>query len=131
MLNEKIKYWIDSAASDLDAAKILLDNNKILQSLFHCNITVEKSFKAYYSFIKNEEPPHLHNLIMLSEKCELVKIMPDSYKKTLDILMPLNIKERTQDEEKKLLKIYTRDKNTEIYNQTEALHKWIISLINK
>ncbi|MBI5418224.1 HEPN domain-containing protein [Candidatus Poribacteria bacterium] len=129
--NQKIEYWIDNAKSDLEAAEILFNNNKFLQSLFYCHLTIEKILKAYYWYINNEEPPYVHNLIVLSNRAKINEIMSDDFKKTIDILMPLNIKGRYPDEEKELLKVYNFAKTKEIYTKTEELYKWILKLMKK
>ncbi len=130
-ISKKIDYWIDSANSDIEAAGILLENKKYLQSLFFCNLTIEKALKAYYWFSNNEEPPYIHNLILLSEKNQLNGIMPAHHKETIDILMPLNIKGRYPDEEKELLKVYSSEKTREIFFMTKELYKWILQLLKR
>jgi len=92
-IQQKISYWIESADSDFEAAKILLINDKYLQSLFYCNLVIEKALKAYYWYINKKEPPYTHNLIILSSKSKIDKIMREEHKRTIDILMPLNIKD--------------------------------------
>lgn len=130
-IQQKISYWIESADSDFEAAKILLINDKYLQSLFYCNLVIEKALKAYYWYINEKEPPYTHNLIILSSKCKIDEIIKDEQQKTIDLLMPLNIKGRYPDEEKELLKVYTSEKTKEIFDKTEELYKWILKLLKK
>jgi len=130
-IQQKISYWIESADSDFEAAKILLENNKYLQSLFYCNLVIEKALKAYYWFANGTEPPYTHNLIILCSKCNLQEVINNKQKKTIDRLMPLNIKTRYPDEEKELLKVYTSEKTNDIFNMTEELYKWILRLLKK
>ncbi|MBE2227880.1 MAG: HEPN domain-containing protein [Ignavibacteria bacterium] len=44
--DKQVEYWISGADSDLDTAKLLLENNKILHGLFFCHLSIEKAIKA-------------------------------------------------------------------------------------
>lgn len=65
MLNiqKQIEYWISNAESDLETAKLLISNNKILHGLFFCHLVIEKALKAHVTKDTNEVPPKSHNLI--------------------------------------------------------------------
>jgi HEPN domain-containing protein len=130
-IQQKISYWIESADSDFEAAKILLENHKYMQSLFYCNLVIEKALKAYFWYSNQKEPPYTHNLIILASKCKINEIINQRQQETIDLLMPLNIKTRYPDEEKELLKVYTHEKTQEIYDKTEELYKWILQLLKK
>jgi len=73
MINVKtqIDYWISSAEEDLDTAKLLIDNNKIVSGLFFCHLVIEKAVKAHLVKSTDQIPPKSHNLIFLSEKTDL------------------------------------------------------------
>ena len=64
-INKQIEYWKSGAESDLETAEILINNNKLLQGLFFCHLTVEKTIKALVVKETKEIPPKTHNLLYL------------------------------------------------------------------
>jgi len=42
----QVLYWVNGSDSDLETSKLLLDNGKILHSLFFCHLSVEKLIKS-------------------------------------------------------------------------------------
>lgn len=47
--------WFDTAASDLDTAKILISNGKFAHSCFHAHQAAEKAIKSVWYFV-GEDP---------------------------------------------------------------------------
>ncbi len=68
-MDEKVKYWIDTAQYDMDTADVMLETNRYLYVGFMCHQVIEKSIKAVIAS-NGVFPPKLHNLMMLSEKAE-------------------------------------------------------------
>ena len=67
-IEKQIEYWKEGAISDLEAASILLNNNKFLNALFFCHLAIEKALKAHYVKIYSIVPPRTHNLGFLLDK---------------------------------------------------------------
>lgn len=65
---KQVEYWITNAENDLETAKLLIDNRKILHGLFFCHLVIEKAIKAHVVIETKEIPPKSHNLIYLSER---------------------------------------------------------------
>ena len=66
-LNEHIKYWLNSAEHDLDAAESLFKSEKYDWCLFIGHLVLEKTLKAI--FVKNHNNkilPKIHNLLKLA-----------------------------------------------------------------
>ena len=59
------KEWLDFADRDLEAARLLVDNEYVSNAvLFHCQQCVEKCLKALLE--ENQIPvPHIHNVVKL------------------------------------------------------------------
>lgn len=73
--SEKINYWIEIAEYDLKTAKVMRDGKRYLYVGFMCHQSAEKALKALYTKLKNETPPFIHNLLFLSEQCNLLNKM--------------------------------------------------------
>ncbi|MSQ15289.1 MAG: HEPN domain-containing protein [Dehalococcoidia bacterium] len=60
------KEWVDMAQTDLEAAKVLLENDLRPPTVFHSHLAVEKMLKAHW-IEQNEEgyPPRTHDLMEL------------------------------------------------------------------
>ncbi len=68
-MNQEYKLWVELAKSDLETAKSVINNNKILPSvsIYHSHQCVEKIIKAI--LVKyNEQIPKIHNLNFLLKK---------------------------------------------------------------
>jgi len=61
-----IKYWLNSAEHDLDAAESLYSAEKYDWCLFLGHLVLEKALKAVYVMEHDSElPPKTHNLVRL------------------------------------------------------------------
>jgi len=96
-----------------------------------CHQVMEKLLKGYYWHILKEEPPYIHNLLILSKKCEIFDIMPDTYKNLINTLSPLNIQTRYPGDKERLLNTLNEKFCMEIYSQTEDFKIWIMQLLKK
>jgi len=66
-VEKQIQYWKKGAAEDLESAKILIQNNRLLNGLFFCHLVIEKALKAHVVRLTKEIAPRSHNLLHLSE----------------------------------------------------------------
>lgn len=66
-MNKHVKYWIDSADHDLDAAESLFENAKYDWCLFIAHLVLEKTMKGLYVQYKDDFPPRTHDLVRLSQ----------------------------------------------------------------
>lgn len=65
---EVAREWLEKAASDLDAARILANANNIDNALYHCQQCAEKSWKAFLTW--NDQPfRRTHDLEELGKAC--------------------------------------------------------------
>ena len=126
---ERIEYWLDTAEYDLDTAKALLDSKRYLYLGFICHLIVEKCIKAYFWHTHNSEPPYIHNLLVLSERSDLEKILTKDQKKLMNDLMPLNIQTRYPEEKAALLKTLNYNRCRSLYKKTREFYQWIEKLL--
>ncbi len=131
-MNEKtLKYWIDLSNYDLKTAKAMLKTKRFLYVGFMAHQTIEKILKAYFVKIKDEVPPHTHNLLLIAEKTELQNKFSEKQLALSERLMPLNIEARYPKYKENLLKSLTYEACNAILKETKELQKWIKSKLEK
>jgi HEPN domain-containing protein len=70
------EYWLELARYDLGTAKAVLETKRFVYVLVMCQQAIEKTLKALYTKLYGEIPPRIHNLVELSERCE-VELTPE------------------------------------------------------
>ena len=123
---EHIKYWLDSAEHDLDAAATLLAAGKYDWSLFIGHLVLEKVIKAMFVLNNdNRIPPKVHNLVKLAG---LSKIELDEKKKLyLDRVNDFNLEVRYPEYKNEFYKTCTKEFTEENLQKIKELYKWIKS----
>ena len=119
-VQKQITYWQNGAADDLESARILLENNRILHGLFLCHLVIEKSIKAIVVRKTMEIAPRSHNLVYLSELAHLEFVEEDEI--FLGILMKYQLQGRYPDYNPNIPVV---EKANEYLNTTERLMKWL------
>ncbi len=124
-MDGKTRYWIELAEYDLETAKVMLTNRRLLYVGFMCHQVVEKSLKGYFQFSRKDTPPHTHNLSVIASRCGLHGVMDDAQKSLLDVLDPLNVEARYPTLKDQLFRSLTDDRCKSILERTEELFTWI------
>ncbi|MBF0360878.1 MAG: HEPN domain-containing protein [Oligoflexia bacterium] len=119
------RKWFDRAKYDLGTAKDMLKMGRLLYVMFMCQQTLEKGLKAYYLFYKKEIPPYIHNLVKLSDCCELKSSMTREQIEILERLNPFYITARYPEDHYDLEKICSTSSCQEVLTKTEELLTWI------
>ena len=122
---DKIKYWLDLSDYDLETAIAMQQSKRYLYVGFMCHQTIEKIFKAYFTYLKNEVAPFSHSLSYIAKKGEFYKEFSDDQKDFIDHVEPLNIEARYPSHKERLLKSLNKEKCQEILNNTKKLQEWI------
>ena len=127
-LNNHIRFWLNSAEHDLDAANSLFLNGKYDWCLFLGHLVLEKALKAAY--VKDNEnrlPPKTHNLVKLAEKTTIVL---DSEKKLfLDEVNDFNLETRYPEYKQEFFKKCTKEFAEEYFTRIKEYFEWIKSLL--
>jgi len=124
-MDEKVQYWIGISDYDLETAEAMLRSKRYLYVGFMCHQTIEKIFKAYFTFVKAETAPFSHSLSYLAKKGDFYESFSEEQKDFIDQIEPLNIEARYPSHKERLLKSLTEDKCIEILNKTKELQQWI------
>ena len=122
---EKVKYWFELSDYDIETAFAMLDSKRYLYVGFMCHQSIEKIFKAYFSYLNSEIPPYSHSLSYIAKKGGFYNDFDENQKDFIDQLEPLNIEARYPSHKERLMKSLTKEKCQEILTNTEKLQKWI------
>ncbi len=124
-MDDKVKYWLDLSDYDLETAFAMLNSKRYLYVGFMCHQTIEKIFKAYYTFLKSETAPYSHSLSYLAKKGDFYEEFTEDQKDFIDQIEPLNIEARYPSHKERLLRSLSHAKCLEIIEQTKELQQWI------
>ncbi len=119
-IQKQIDYWINGACEDIETAKILIQEKRVLHGLFFCHLVIEKAIKANLVKTTGEIAPRSHNLNYLSEKAGLS--FDEEEQIFLGILMKYQLQGRYPDynpvlPEAGIVQTY--------YDKTKALLEWL------
>ena len=125
-LNDKAKYWYDLATEDVDVARVLLGDGKLLYAGFMCHLIIKKGLKAIIANTGNDvTPPKIHDLVQLAKQGGIYAKMDDKQKGFIEILQPLNIEARYPAYKKNIAASLNETRCKEIFEKTEGLLQWI------
>ena len=124
-MNDKTKYWIDLADTDLGAAKAMLKSKYFLHVGFMCHLTIEKALKAATAHVTDEIPPKTHQLVKLAVKAQIHEKMTEEQQELLRELNPLNIEGRYPEYKEGIAQQLNKEKCNRLIERTEALLCWI------
>jgi HEPN domain-containing protein len=130
-VDEKVEYWLDIAAYDIETAQAMLKTKRFLYVGFMCHQVIEKALKAYYWQKMRSEPEYTHNLIKLCEMSGINEILTNDHIRLINTLMPLNIQARYPKDKMTLLKELDKQICTDIFKRTKELFKWIEKLLKR
>jgi HEPN domain-containing protein len=127
-INEHIKYWLNSAAHDLDTAEHLFKSGKYDWCLFIGHLVLEKTLKALFVFKNdNKVPPKIHNLVRLAK---LSKIgLTQEQEIFLGDVNDFNLQTRYPDYKQQFYKKCTKSFTDEYFIKIKEQHKWLKSQI--
>lgn len=122
---EKVAYWLDIAAYDLDTAEGLYTTKHWLYVAFMCHQVIEKTLKAFWSAKRDDTPPLIHNHKRLAEECGLYEQMSEEQKDFLNSISTFNIQARYPEYKNQLTQILTQQVCRELIDTTNELQLWI------
>lgn len=126
--DEHIKYWIESAEHDLDAAESLFCNGKYDWALFIGHLVLEKTLKALYVMVNdNKVPPKIHNLVKLSELCNIN--LEEDKKIFLDEVNDFNLEIRYPEYRNEFYKLCNKEYADGYLTRIKETFQWLKSQI--
>lgn len=131
MESNKYDYWVEMAQYDFETAIAMLKAKRYLYVGFMLHQTIEKIFKAYYVYLKEETPPFTHSLYKLSQNGGFFENIPENLQDIIDVLEPLNIEARYPSQKDRLFSELTEERCNKLLKDTEVLYKWTLSKLRK
>jgi HEPN domain-containing protein len=122
---EKIQHWVNLSDEDLRAGATLLQGGHYLYVGFTCHQTLEKIFKACYTKLKEDTPPHTHKLASLAQRSGFFELLSEEQIAFIDEIDPLNIEARYPGYKNEISKLLTRQVCMELLEQVKTLQQWI------
>ena len=120
-VQKQIEYWKNTAESDFETAKLLIDNGKLLHGLFFCHLTVEKILKAHYVKSTGKLAPKTHKLFYLLENIDLV--LDEARRKFLTVLQKYQLEGRYPENE---ISVPEKEEAKSYLIETKGLLEWLI-----
>jgi HEPN domain-containing protein len=124
-----IDYWVNTSDRDYKTMKNLFDSGDYHWCLFMGHLVLEKLFKALYVQTKGAEPPRIHDLVRLAEKCHLV--MDDNRLDKLEMITRFNLSVRYPDFQQEFYKMCTKDFSLKAMSSIDEVRLWLKKLILK
>ena len=123
-IGQHIKFWLNSADHDLEAAVSLFAADKFDWCLFLGHLVIEKALKAVYvRDNENRMPPRTHNLVKIAEATRLE--LNEDIKIFLDEVTAFNLEVRYPDYRRDFFKICTREFSEEKLGQIKDFLQWL------
>jgi len=124
-MEQQLKYeeWFFQSDYDLETAYQMLQSGRNVYCIFMCHLSLEKALKGLFIKQFNEFPPKLHDLIYFVNRISLV---PEQTH--MDFLMWLNrmgIITRYPEDLRNMIKLFTQEQTSNIYEQTKIIQQWI------
>ena len=123
---EKVQYWLDIVAEDLDLSEFLCQNGRWLYSAFMCHQVIEKMLKAYWTATRDDVPPYIHEHKRLAELCGLYEQMSDVQRRFLNEIRLMNIEARYPDYKRSIASTLNEEKTRQIVEQTKQMQQWLL-----
>ena len=128
-MDERIKYWLDTAEYDMDTADAMFETKRYLYVGFMCHLIVEKLLKAYYVKALDKTPPYSHNLRLLAHESGLKDILDEEKLMFIISLQPFNIEARYPSYKDGLQKKLNNEICYQILSKTKELFQWIKQIL--
>ncbi|MBR2770938.1 MAG: HEPN domain-containing protein [Prevotella sp.] len=126
MATDKVAYWLDIANEDLEVAEDLFKAKRWLYVAFMCHQVIEKTLKAYWNAVREDDPPYVHNHRRLAEGSGLYDKMSDVQRRFLGQISNMNIEARYPEYKTGIARSLNEEKSREIIDETKQMQLWII-----
>ena len=123
---EKAQYWLDIVEEDLELVDYLFAGRKWLYTAFMCHQVIEKLLKAYWTLIRDDAPPYIHEHKRLVEGCGLLDTMNEQQLTFLEIIRPMNIEARYPSYKRNVASRLNEDVCRYLVESTKGFKEWIL-----
>ncbi|MHB9070725.1 MAG: HEPN domain-containing protein [Sedimentisphaerales bacterium] len=122
-----IKYWVDTSDRDYKTMETLFNSSDYHWGLFVGHLVLEKLLKAIYVQNIDINPPRIHDLVRLTEKCNI----PTDNEKLdkLEFITRFNLNVRYPDYQQEFYNICTKEFSLDALKTINEVRLWLQSLI--
>lgn len=120
-----VRAWLEHVYEDISAAECLLQGRHFLYVAFLCHQALEKSLKAYYIAMNEDDPPYTHSHTRLLDVCNLTDKLTDVQLRFVAHLEPMYIKARYPEQKARAAKTLSSDICHDMIEMTKELTQWI------
>ena len=124
-----VQYWLDSADMDYQTMEHLFQSKDYHWALFVGHLVLEKLLKALYVKLHNDNPPRIHDLARLAQRCNLAPEAEILDK--LDMISRFNISVRYPDYQREFYEICTDTFTRSAINSIEEINSWLLNVIRE
>ena len=123
---EKVQYWLNVVEYDLETAEAMHKTKRWLYVGFMCHQVIEKTLKAYWCHVHDDDPPYTHNHTRIAEGCGLFAKMSEEQVNFLDKIANYNIVARYPEYKAALAQTLDAAVTRELIEETKQLYQWIL-----
>ena len=122
------KMWLDRVAYDIDTAKAMLQTGRLIYTIFMCQQSLGKCFKALLAYEGREINP-IHNLRRLAELAQVIYEMDEPTLVRLDFLSSYYINARYKEDLEQLSRGITESVAGDFIQFSEGVIAWLCQKI--
>ena len=125
-----IRRWIEIVNEDLSVAEDLYKTKHWLYVAFMCHQVIEKVLKAYWTAVRDDDPPYIHDHKRLAEGCGLYQEMTEEQRIFLTTIREMNIEARYREYKSRLAAMLNAQNTLDILEQTKQMQQWILQKLS-
>ena len=125
-----IRRWIEIVNEDLSVAEDLYKTKHWLYVAFMCHQVIEKVLKAYWTAVRDDDPPYIHDHKRLAEGCGLYQEMNEEQRIFLTTIREMNIEARYREYKSRLAAMLNEQNTHQILEQTKQIQQWILQKLS-
>lgn len=122
-----VRYWVDTSDQDYKTIKNLFNSGDYHWGLFIGHLVLEKLLKAIYVQNIDKNPPRIHDLARLAERCEIG--VDDDMLEKLETITRFNLNVRYPDYQRKFYRMCTKEFSLKALKSIEEVRSWLKSLL--
>ena len=124
-----VDYWVQTSDRDYHTVKSLFESGDYHWALFIGHLVLEKLLKALYVQEIDTNPPRIHDLCRLAEKCNIP--LDEQVLDKLEFITRFNLNVRYPDYQQEFYKMCTKEFSSDALNTINEVRQWLKSLIKK
>jgi HEPN domain-containing protein len=124
-MEHQLKYeeWFFQSDYDLETAYQMLLSGRNIYCIFMCHLSLEKALKGQFIKQLNVFPPKVHDLMYFVDRISL--LTDDTHLNFIMWLNRMGIITRYPEDLRNMIKLFSQEQTSNIYEQSKTIQKWI------